>query len=65
MESPELVVTSVLFEPLHDPVQKSPAIRIFSEIRDVFYNVPDVAAWNEFMDSVRGLIPTPDNLLQL
>ena len=60
------VETSVLFEPLHDPVHKSRAIFVFSRIRDMYREVPDEAAWIGFIDSVRSLISlsAQDSLLQ-
>ena len=44
MKTPETVESSVLFEPLHDPVQKTRAILVFSQIRDMYREVPAEAA---------------------
>ena len=44
METPESVESSVLFEPLHDPVQKTRAILVFSQIQDMYREVPAEAA---------------------
>ena len=44
METPESVETSVLFEPLYDPVQKTRVILVFSQIRDMYREVPAEAA---------------------
>ena len=42
--APASVEASVLFEPLHDPVQKTRAILVFSQIRDMYREVPAEAA---------------------
>ena len=61
-EAADAVVTSVLFEPLHDLEQKLRAVLLFCQIQDEYHAaihaVPDKASLTDFMDSEHTMIHT-------